>query len=283
MSDCPICQAVNGSIYKIVDGYPVWRCRNCDLYWVPDVSDEVIAEFYSGQYFRGDHDTGYGDYLSTEKAQRLSARLLLDTIRTRSHRRSAATTKLIDVGCAHGFLVDEAVKAGFDAEGIDVSEEAGAYARNKLGLRIAHGTLHSAGVPSDTFDVATSIGSIEHLNNPIAVATEIHRVLKPGGLLVITTVDTGSRVGFRLKPPEHLFYFSRANIGHMLEGIGFDVDLARSYSPYHIVGETLGLITIGVLGKRANPIARLLKVLPGSRLCLRFPVNEMLVVARKRG
>jgi SAM-dependent methyltransferase len=278
---CPICRSAAIALAKIVEGFRIWRCGDCGLFWVPGVSDAELQGFYESEYFVGSHQYGYADYVATEHILRGNARSLLKFIRRRG-RVSGEAVRLVDVGSAHGFLVDEACKAGFDASGVDCSEEAVRYAQNVLGRKVTLGSLPQAGFPAASFDVVTSIGSIEHFNDPIAIVEEAARICKKGGLFVVTTLDTAFLTGiFRFKPPEHLYYFSRRNLSMLLDARGFEVEIASVYYARHAVGEIVGLAAKLLLGSIINLDPALAK-LPLRNLSIALPNNEMLVVARRR-
>ena len=274
---CPICGSADTGVSRVVARFQIWKCSQCKLLWVPALDPSVLRGFYEREYFAGSQEYGYADYLATESVQRSNARLILKRL---SKHRAPATGRLLDVGCAHGFLIDEACKSGLDAEGVDYSVEAANYAQRHLGRRVFVGGVHDARYPANHFDVVTSIGSIEHFSNPIEVVEEVARICKPTGLFLITTIDTCLKL-FRLKPPEHLFYFSRHNLRRLLRDKGFDVEFLSIYRATHAVGEVLGLLSKLALGSRLN-IDPLIARLPFQHATISLPNNEMLIVARKR-
>lgn len=278
---CPICGNANVRVEKIVDCYKVWKCQECRLFWVPDVSVGALQGFYEGQYFTGSHEYGYADYVASESIQRVNARRLLRVIAGLGARTGVGrNAKLIDVGCAHGFFVDEACKAGFAAEGADLSREACEYAANVLHRRVFRGSLKEASFPAGDFDVVTSIGSIEHLINPIEFVEEVARVSKRDALFVVTTVDTRLHL-YRFKPPEHLFYFSRKNLSLLLRAKGFTIEHVGHYTASHAIGEALGLLSKALFGTRLD-LGPVIARLPWRNAAITLPNNEMLIVARKR-
>jgi SAM-dependent methyltransferase len=107
-----------------------------------------------------------------------------------------AGAKLLDAPCGTGAMVETLRRRRFDAWGADVEPEA----QSILGDRFRIADLnHTLPWPDACFDVVFSIEGIEHLESRFNFLREAHRVLKPQGLLVITTpniVSLRSRVRF---------------------------------------------------------------------------------------
>ncbi len=85
----------------------------------------------------------------------------------------------------------------------------------------------------NTLDVVTSLAVLEHLNNPANNLREAYRILKNGGLLILTTPSPASKkvlefLAFRLGVlsrdmiGEHKQYFDRTNLRNMLTCSGFE-------------------------------------------------------------
>jgi 2-polyprenyl-3-methyl-5-hydroxy-6-metoxy-1,4-benzoquinol methylase len=148
--------------------------------------------------------------------------------------------RILDVGAYTGIFVEIAQQRGWDAYGTELSQWASQLCRER-GLNVRTGTLEQAAFPNDWFDVATSWDVIEHLGDPRSHLQEIFRVLRPGGLVVIHTIDIDAPFA-RLMGPRwpwlmemHIVYFSRRTLAQMLEDVGFDVILARPEGRYQKV------------------------------------------------
>jgi ubiquinone/menaquinone biosynthesis C-methylase UbiE len=100
-------------------------------------------------------------------------------------------TKLLDVGCGEGFFLFNATEAGYITKGVELSRNSAEYARSEFGLDVETGLLEEAHFPENYFDVVTLWQVLEHLSQPLIVLEEAYRVLKPGGVLVVSTPDIG--------------------------------------------------------------------------------------------
>ncbi len=143
--------------------------------------------------------------------------------------RGPAPRRLLDVGCHIGVMLEIAKERGWDATGVEPSEWAAARARER-GLNIVNATLAHAQLPPDGFDAVTLWDVIEHLTDPLTDLTEVYRVLKPGGVVAIHTIDIESPLA-RLMGSHwpwlmemHLYYFSPRTLKHMLDRIGFKTE-----------------------------------------------------------
>lgn len=102
---------------------------------------------------------------------------------------------LLDMGCGPGCFTDrlatEWPKARITA--LDADDHWIDQARARLDGRatVVRGRAETTGLPSNAFDFVLARLLFQHLNDPLRVAQEAHRLLTPGGKLVITDVDDG--------------------------------------------------------------------------------------------
>ena len=263
------------------------QCIECGLIFVnPRPSFEDLAPQYEQSYFHCAHPTfgGYEDYegdrndvLKTFARRVESLRSLLPSARP----------KALDVGCATGIFLEAATQAGWDVEGIDISSYAVKQAQEK-GMRARVAELSSAGFADATFDVVTLWDIIEHVTEPTAVLAECERILKPGGILAISTPDAGSPpanvlrgnwLGFR-SIDEHLYFFSRDSMKAMLEKVNLEVVRSTSVGKYislsRIIARLRYYTRIG-----AWLLGSVDRMMPHHSIYL-DPSDTMMVVARKR-
>lgn len=89
--------------------------------------------------------------------------------------------RLLDVACGVGVLSNKAAKVGLKAYGIDLSEKAVRTASGEGSAGFAIGNGENLPYPTGYFDYVTSIGSLEHYLDPFYGASELARVMAPGG------------------------------------------------------------------------------------------------------
>jgi len=138
--------------------------------------------------------------------------------------------RLLEVGCACGFLLVAARERGFTVEGVEMSAWASQHARDAYGLDVRTGTLEGSGFPASSYDAVVMADVIEHLTEPRRTLQAIHRVLRPGGRLLLLTPDVGSALARVLGRrwwgllDDHYFYFSRQTLRRFLDDEGFAVE-----------------------------------------------------------
>lgn len=121
---------------------------------------------------------------------------------------------ILDVGCSSGSTLLVARARGFgNIQGVDPASSAAETAVSH-GFAVHAGLLHEAQYPDNSFDIITLFEVIEHLTEPLEMAHEIHRLLKPGGLWLFSTGNADSWTAHILK--QHWTFFSmQCHGGHI--------------------------------------------------------------------
>lgn len=237
---CLVCESQNFFLFTKKNDYDIFRCRECGLLFVSLVPEDHLA-LYSQNYFSGaDNKLGYADYEGDRE-------ILAGTFKKYLKKLEAILPKkgkLLDVGAATGYFLELAERSGWEARGIEVSEYAAGVGR-KRGFDIATGDFENHSFPENHFDAVVFWDVLEHFARPDLALKQAGKALKPGGLLALNTPDSGSVLAktfgkrwHAIVPPNHLFLFSRKNIGRLLLENNFEiVETAR-------VGKKFSLKTI---------------------------------------
>lgn len=140
--------------------------------------------------------------------------------------------RLLDVGCGDGAFLWAAHRTlrGVQLEGFDPNSDAQRLARGMLAARGLSVPVHGdwASLPSHAFDVVTCSEVIEHVSDPDALLRDIHRVLVPGGVAVLTTPI---RLTEEPADPNHRIEWFPGEFRRLCESSGMKVVDHHQYIP----------------------------------------------------
>jgi len=197
-------------------------------------------------------------------------------------------SRILEAGCGLGHFTVAADALGYRAEGLDWSEQTISGLRDRFPAITWHvGDARRLPFPDDTFDAIYSPGVCEHFEEgPRQVLAETRRVLKSGGIAVISTpcfnawmqrrateiVDAAVPPGARF----HEYAFTTDGMAGLLQRLGFEVLQIRPYGAIDTVTRYGGWPVPTPLRK---PVAFSLDCLP----VVRELGSTCIWVARKRG
>jgi len=267
---CRLCgkrgvQLYSGLRDKLFHVSGVWghlRCRSCGLIWLsPQPISEDRASMYSTYYTHVAEDclgwlvwlrrrlklallssaSGYravaSGWLSAQVGRILSVIPPLREMRSLGIMCLEGTKKgrLLDVGSGSGNFLAFMRDAGWEVYGVEPDAEAAKLASQCFGVSVVVGSLAKAGFPDGFFDAVTLNHVIEHLDDPVELLRQCHRVLRPGGRCVVVTPNVESlghrmfgQSWFHLDPPRHLHLFSLGTLRAAAERSGFHTKVIRT-------------------------------------------------------
>ncbi len=138
--------------------------------------------------------------------------------------------KVLDVGVGTGIFALELMKSKVDITGIDVSEKMLSIARSKGVPNVALGDAASLDFPDESFDLVISITALEFIKDYEKAISEMVRVCKKGGRVVVGTLGSGSlwalkRSRAARKDPDSVFrdarFYSFGELKHAAEKFGY--------------------------------------------------------------
>lgn len=223
---CIICKSSDKTFVGEKDNYQIYQCASCKFRYVdPFPSLAELNDFYrrnkSAIYLR--------------KADAKVARTKKRIARYKSW---APGNRFLDVGCNLGTGVRAAFELGFEAHGLDIDEESIEFARDFVpDARFHAGDISELPVEFGNFDFVYSSEMIEHLPDAHAYFDALSKRMNKDAILYVTTPDAGHwtvprdfATWFAVIPPQHLLYFTKANMRaflkeHDIEIIKFEWDL----------------------------------------------------------
>jgi ubiquinone/menaquinone biosynthesis C-methylase UbiE/DNA-binding transcriptional ArsR family regulator len=130
-----------------------------------------------------------------------------------------------DLGCGTGALLTELAPFLARVIGVDASEEMLASARERAAalpnVALHQGTLEALPLPDASLDAAVLMLVLHHVPAPVEALAEAHRVLKPGGRLLIVDMTAHDREEYRQKMGHVWLGFSEDQLRRALAQAGF--------------------------------------------------------------
>lgn len=296
---CPLCGAESPALVleapdaTPAEGRGLWfavvRCEQCGLmYTNPRPSPESIGKFYPA------------DYRPHRRPRKMRhsrpGRPLLATLFGRPCNERRGTIpwhglgRLLDFGCGGGSFLKRMADQGWNVTGLDAAVGAVREVQEELGLQALVGTLPHPDLRPCSFDVVTMWHSLEHVHRPLEILREAHKLLTPGGKLIVATPNIESlpfhwfgQSWFGLDLPRHLTHFHPKSLREMLETAGFHVEQVRMIRH----GDWLrSSAKLAVKQGRGSVFSRLLHLKPIAKavawVCYAIGMSDCMMITARR-
>jgi SAM-dependent methyltransferase len=134
----------------------------------------------------------YDAYNAEYYSERVASKSKRHMMKYMKFLQKGSTLKMLDVGCGEGYYVRDAMNEGINAYGIDISTHAIENALAEVKDRITFGSITEIPFADEEFDIMTAFDVIEHIDPKYTsnMVEEIRRVLKPDGIIIITTPNS---------------------------------------------------------------------------------------------
>ena len=153
----------------------ILECGQCALLVRAEEQNDAIGRYVDDQYDAGVMEHLFPRYVEAFRGKEKPYRSLLDD-----------GADVLEIGSHLGAFLKVAGEWGWKPVGIDVGQDTANFARSK-DLVTYRGTLQDCSFPSAHFDAIFVWNCFEQIDEPHVLLTEIRRVLKPGGLLLLRT------------------------------------------------------------------------------------------------
>lgn len=271
MNTCPWCGNQTDHSYMEVkdlflskEDFKLMKCDHCGLiFTVPRPSSDVIGNYYLSN-----------EYYSHQQNKKGLVPRLYEAVKSLNIKKKASYAidgltvgKLLDIGCGIGDFLLEVSKRGWDVMGIEPSENAKSIAKERLGF-LPLDPSESCSLIDHSFDVITMWHVLEHVDDLKIQTSELNRLLKPGGRLIIALPNYQSfdcqyykQYWAAWDVPRHLNHFSPDVIRSIIDSIGIKfVDIQKlKWDAYYIsflseryLGHSLPLLRGAWVGLKSN-------------------------------
>lgn len=220
---CPVCDGEKIRYAFTKDGYDIHRCNSCASLFVhplPEIDNESKLE------------------LCHESSRQHLVPLWREVLSLIEN--SGAKGPLLDMGCGAGQFLHFAEAIGWsELTGIELNEVAADKARSETSAILHTTDLFQTEFQESEFSVITLWDVIEHLHEIEPIIERLHQLLRSKGVIVVTTHNASGlsmrllgRHALTVMPPEHLTYMPLSALTTLIERLGFEIVLQRSFDIY---------------------------------------------------
>lgn len=226
MNSCPLC--CSSAVQKLTLQHTVvWKCQanDCGLQFAfPQLDEQHLAHLYTTFY-----------YPSTDNRSPVRYEGTPDTVLRQVFTQLQASLgalkglRLLDYGCGGGPLSHLAFEFGLSPAGIEPDPVARVSTATRLGIPVFANLEELRSQDSAArFDLIVLWNVVEHLREPWSDLREMRALLRPGGRLLICTMNTGCLRAcvergrwMSYENPTHFYYFDRKSLERVLCSSGF--------------------------------------------------------------
>lgn len=243
---CKFCEKEMKKRNNKIQGYiketyfDIYECEECDLQ-VVDTENEYKNQYkdiYEKIYKNSNILPGYSRYYKYSKGVLKTNNPIKYMTKVENvynsvyncileYKKTIINPKILEIGSGLGYFTYALKKSGLDIKGLDISNEAVEKAKKMYGDYYIVADLFKYSEHNiESYDIVIMTEVIEHLDNPIIFLNAIKKVLKKGGILIITTPNKDAFPNDFLwhtdLPPIHLWWFSKKSLKKLSEKVGFE-------------------------------------------------------------
>jgi 2-polyprenyl-3-methyl-5-hydroxy-6-metoxy-1,4-benzoquinol methylase len=225
--NCPICDE-NPEASRVIfikDGFHYRKCSRCSVVFVsPIIKEKILEEMYR----KSDYARSWMKVLINPVEQKFNQPKFergINDIENILQRKG----RILDVGCAVGQFLTICESSGWKATGIELNGEEREYCKS-IGLKVIGEPLDDHLFQYESFDAVALWEVLEHVPFPRQVLKCIHKMLKPGGVLLVVVPNVNSLAAQILQEEcnmfvgmSHITMFSDETLTTLLEDERYEI------------------------------------------------------------
>ena len=205
--------------------FNVVKCKNCGLVYInPQPTSEELNKFYPSNY----HEPYSPLYLKLDWVFRLTADIQVKQLLKQIEKLKNGN-RVLDVGCGTGWLSQSFQRAGYKVFGVEPNAGLYKIARKILGVDVWNSFLADCNFKDSHFDIVVMRQVLEHITEPNVELSQIHRILKPDGILYVEVPNFHCLEGrlfrkywYSLDIPRHLYQYTTDLLINIARKNGFE-------------------------------------------------------------
>ena len=241
--ECPICEyprarfryRMRDRFFEVSsDEFLLYHCSSCGLLFQDEgrIKDRIHGFYPSGYWWEASGRLSQLEGTYREWVVRRDQLRFLVSVEPSSDRR-----RLLDIGCGGGTFVKLANREGFEAFGLEQSQEAACIADRQSPGKIFQGFEQDLIAAGEKFDILTLFHSLEHMTDPFRYLKKLRNLLREEGTLIVQVPNVqslqarffGSR-WYGLDCPRHVYNYSTFSLLHVLGRAGYRIQQVRHFS-----------------------------------------------------
>ena len=242
--------------YAYPGKYKMLKCSSNDhLKLDADFNGDQLQDLYSNYYPRTQFDIDDWKPNVFEKG----LKVWLDGLNCSAFRWVPANVKILDIGCGFGETLGYHKARGCEVYGVEADDNIKRVA-DKFGFNVKVGLFSAADYPKEYFDYVTMDQVIEHVSGPLTVLNDVASILKPGGILILSTPNAKGwgirffgRKWIHWHTPYHLQIFSNQSLKEYAKKAGFALESSRTITnSAWLYFQWIHLVTKSDFGSKSN-------------------------------
>jgi len=237
--NCPICSiskcSKSGVVYDDRYGYPgqfnLQRCPKCGHAFLEcDFTPTQLGKLYNDYYPR--RTLNVAQYKPHREVNAIVS--WFNGLNSSAFRSVPKNVRVLDVGCGFGQSLGYHTARGCEVYGVEADENILRVA-DKFGFKVHVGLFDDSIYEPEFFDYVTLDQVIEHVADPLSVLRGVARILKPGGIAILSTPNAGGwgakifgRRWINWHAPYHMQFFSRCSMKLATQQAGIGVEKVKT-------------------------------------------------------